>query len=145
MSSNHIVVRKAIAELDLQAAFGVRHEVFVAGQGHASSLEQEGNEQSVHFVAMIDGIPAGAARYRQTGKGYKLERFAVLPSFRNRGVGDALVKAVLNDLQQYGLPVYLHAQLAAVSLYERNGFQKEGDIFVEAGLQHFKMVLKSIS
>ncbi|HEX3386830.1 MAG TPA: GNAT family N-acetyltransferase, partial [Mucilaginibacter sp.] len=60
--------------------------------------------------------------------------------FRNNGVGQELVKTVLADLPKDSGYVYLHAQIAAVSLYERFGFEKTGPQFEEAGIQHFKMV-----
>jgi predicted GNAT family N-acyltransferase len=37
--------------------------------------------------------------------------------------------------------VYLNAQLRAIPFYERHGFRKEGEMFVEADIQHYKMVL----
>nr|GFD49624.1 hypothetical protein [Tanacetum cinerariifolium] len=52
-----------------------------------------------HYLARVDGQPAGAARWRPTANGVKLERFAVLDEFRNQGVGEALVKQVLADVR----------------------------------------------
>ena len=72
----------------------------------------------------------------------KLERFAVLKNFRGTGVGQELVRAVLADLPEDANYVYLHAQVQAVSLYEKFNFEKTGPQFEEAGIQHFKMVLK---
>jgi predicted GNAT family N-acyltransferase len=95
-------------------------------------------------LALVDGQPAGAARWRPTENGVKLERFAVLPSFRNHGVGVALVQQVLADVQAEvpdAAQVYLHAQLRAIPLYERTGFQKVGEMFEECDIQHYKMVL----
>jgi predicted GNAT family N-acyltransferase len=34
----------------------------------------------------------------------------------------------------------MHAQIQAVSLYEKFGFEKTGPEFEEAGIRHFKMV-----
>jgi predicted GNAT family N-acyltransferase len=56
-------------------------------------------------------------------------------------VGQALVKAVLADLPSDATYVYLHAQIQAVGLYERFGFEKTGPEFEEAGIRHYKMVL----
>jgi predicted GNAT family N-acyltransferase len=138
---NTIEVKKAGNDQEQQLAFAVRREVFVTGQQCPEALEAEGNEEAVHFLATVNGQPAGAARYRKTAGGYKLERFAVLEAYRGMGVGDALVKAVLKELKEYTLPVYLHSQLPAITLYERNGFRKQGDLFVEADMEHYKMVL----
>ena len=60
-------------------------------------------------------------------------------------MGQELVKKVLNDLPEDARYVYLHAQLSAMGLYARFGFEKAGDQFEEAGIQHFKMVLNQSS
>ena len=47
---------------------------------------------------------------------------------------------VLKDVLPQPVTIYLHAQLPAVAFYERYGFVKEGDIFYEANMAHYKMV-----
>jgi predicted GNAT family N-acyltransferase len=135
-------VQKITAPADLEKAFAIRHEVFVVGQGCPAELEHDLEDDSVHFLATVDGVPAGACRWRKTDKGYKLERFAVLSKFRGFGVGQEMVKAVLSDLPIEADYTYLHAQTPAVSLYERFSFEKIGPEFEEAGIKHFKMVKK---
>lgn len=136
------MVRKVTDTADLEKVFAIRREVFVEEQNCPPELEWEFEDESTHFLAYADGTAAGAARWRKTEKGYKLERFAVLNLYRRRGVGQALVKAVLNDLPVDAGYVYLHAQTGAMRLYERFGFEREGEQFEEAGIQHYKMVLK---
>ena len=53
-----------------------------------------------------------------------------------------MVQTVINDLPKEAHYVYLHAQLDAMPLYKKFNFMAEGDQFEEAGIQHFKMVLK---
>jgi predicted GNAT family N-acyltransferase len=136
-----VKVNKVYAHDDLEKVFAIRREVFVGEQNCPPELEWEHEEESNHFLATVDGVPAGASRWRKTDKGYKLERFAVLQKFRNNGVGQALVKAVLNDIPTDADYIYLHAQVQAVSLYEKFNFQKTGPEFEEAGIRHYKMVL----
>lgn len=124
----------------LQKAFAIRKTVFVDEQHCPEVLEYENDDVSTHFLALCDGIPCGAARWRRTGKGFKLERFAVLPQFRGKGVGAHLVKAVLADLPETGRPVYLNAQLSAIDFYTPFGFQPVGDYFEEAGIMHQQMI-----
>lgn len=139
---NNILVIKAIDQDHLEKVFAIRREVFVIEQECPPELEWEYEEESNHFLAMVNQVPAGACRWRQTEKGYKLERFAVLKEFRGLGVGQMLVKTVLEDLPADLDYVYLHAQLSAIGLYEKFGFEKVGPQFEEAGIQHFKMVHK---
>ncbi len=127
---------------ELEQIFAIRKEVFVVEQDCPPELEWEFEEESAHFLAKVDGIPAGAARWRKTEKGFKLERFAVLKAYRGFGLGQELVKTVLADLPAEAAYVYLHAQIQAMGLYTKFGFVAEGPQFEEAGIQHFKMVLK---
>lgn len=127
---------------ELDHVFAIRREVFVVEQACPPELEWEFEEESTHFLATADGIPAGAARWRRTDKGYKLERFAVLKPYRGLGLGQNLVKTVLADLPTDANFIYLHAQIQAMGLYLKFGFVAEGPQFEEAGIQHFKMVLK---
>lgn len=139
--SKNIQVRKVTDPADLEKVFAIRRQVFVVEQNCPPELEWEYEDESTHFLATVDGIPAGASRWRKTDKGYKLERFAVLEQFRG-GVGKELVQAVLNDLPADASYVYMHAQLPAVTLYEKFGFEKTGPEFEEAGIRHYKMVRK---
>jgi predicted GNAT family N-acyltransferase len=142
MSSNpEIVVKKVHSAKELDAIFDIRHEVFVEEQKVSPELEYDKFEDtSEHFIAYADGVACGTARWRKTPNGYKLERFAVLKTYRGRKIGSALVQAVLEDLPSQD-DVYLHAQVAASSLYDRFGFKREGETFEEAGILHYKMVL----
>ncbi|MFD1255318.1 GNAT family N-acetyltransferase [Mucilaginibacter terrae] len=137
-----IKISKVTEQPDLDKVFAIRRKVFVDEQNCPPELEWEFEDESTHFIAMVNGVPAGACRWRKTDKGYKLERFAVLTSFRGFGVGQALVQAVLNDLPADANYVYLHAQIQAVTLYEKFNFEKTGPQFEEASIQHYKMVLK---
>lgn len=137
-----IEVLNAANETLKAKAFEIRKEVFVVEQKVSEEDEfDEFEATSKHFVALDREIPVGAARWRKTDKGVKLERFAVKETYRGKGVGAALVSAVLNDIKlnfanQY---LYLHAQLTAIPLYEKFGFVKTGPQFEECNIQHFKM------
>ena len=133
---------------DLDAAFTIRETVFVEEQGVPFELENDEHDRAAHtrhyLARAADGAPAGAARWRETDRGVKLERFAVLPAFRNQQIGAALLAAVLADVREEApdaAEVYLNAQLRAVPFYRRHGFAVVGEMFEEAGIQHFRMVL----
>ncbi len=139
-------VTKTRSKEQLDRVFSIREEVFVTEQEVDPSEEfDEFEESSRQFLATIETHDAGTARWRFTDKGVKLERFAVLKSMRNKGVGQALVQAVLDDIASHkdtaGKKLYLHAQLDAVPLYSKFGFQKVGDIFEECNIKHYKMEL----
>lgn len=124
-----------------EQAFSIRHEVFVIGQNCPKELEYENEEICTHFLVFDNQQAVATARHRKTEKGYKLERFAVLENKRGKGYGNHVLFAILDDLKDYKGLIYMHAQIQVLPFYEKLGFVKEGDIFEEAGIMHYKMVL----
>lgn len=124
-----------------EKAFAIRTRVFVEEQHVDPDLEYDMYEiVSQHYLVHIPGGEAiGTARWRETEKGIKLERFAILPEYRNRKIGSQLLKKILQDTVPLKKKIYLYAQLHAVPFYERHGFEASGKPFVEAGIQHYYM------
>jgi predicted GNAT family N-acyltransferase len=136
-----IKVRRIDSGTDMGAAFAIRQKVFVDEQKVDPHLEYDEYEgTSVHYLASIDDLPVGTARWRETDNGVKLERFAVIKEYRDTGVGTALLVRVLADVEALSKPIYLHAQVQVVSFYEKFGFQAVGNEFVEADIRHYKMI-----
>jgi predicted GNAT family N-acyltransferase len=139
-----ISVQKVATGKDLDTVFNIRQKVFVEEQKVPLDEEYDEFEKiSNHYLANYNGMPAGVARWRETENGVKLERFAVLDEFRNKEVGSAILKQVLEDVNAIysGKQIYLHAQLKAIPFYERHGFQKVGEQFSECDILHYKMVM----
>ena len=129
----------------METVFAIRHEVFVIEQKVDPEEEfDEFEEGSFHFLACYDQEPAGVARWRFNSNGIKLERFAVLKKFRSKGVGSSLVMAVEHDIRNHpdvspGDKMYMHSQVKAIPLYEKFGFIKKGELFMECDIEHFLM------
>jgi predicted GNAT family N-acyltransferase len=138
-----IKVERVVNATDLEAVFSIRKTVFVEEQQVNEDEEYDEYEASSrHFLARVDGQPAGTARWRSTSGGYKLERFAVLKEYRRHGVGSALLQTVLNDLPDDDKTAYLHSQVQAMPLYSQAGFAAVGDLFYECDIPHYKMMLE---
>jgi predicted GNAT family N-acyltransferase len=121
-------------------ALAIRTHVFVEEQKVDPDLEYDQYEEvSTHYLVLDDETPIATARWRETEKGIKLERFAVLQQYRNQGIGGLILEKVLNDVLQLNKPVYLNSQLRAVPFYEHYGFVKSGEPFVEANMEHYRM------
>jgi len=123
-------------------ALEIRQQVFIDELNVDPTLEIENEESCQFYLIFVDKKTAGTARWRETDKGIKLERFALLPEFRNQGTGSILLKRILDDILPFNKKIYLHAQLNAVRYYERQGFVKSGDIFTEAFIQHYLMIFQ---
>jgi predicted GNAT family N-acyltransferase len=139
-----IAVNSVADKQSLNKVFGIRELVFVQEQKVPRDAEYDEHEENAqHYLATYQGVPCGAARWRKTPNGIKLERFAVLPDFRNKAVGSHILQRVLADVRQ-AYPnelIYLHAQLPAVAFYTRHGFVPEGEMFSECDIEHYKMYL----
>jgi predicted GNAT family N-acyltransferase len=136
-----IEVIKITANEHLKQAWAIRKKVFVEEQNCPENIEWEFEEESTHFLAIYDSKPCGTARWRKADKGIKLERFAVLKTFRNKNIGANLLKAVLADTPINEGSIYLHAQITAKGFYLKNGFKPIGEHFWEADIEHVKMQL----
>lgn len=123
----------------LRLARPVREKVFIEEQNVPRELEwDEWDERSDHAIACDpDGHAIGTARLAPDGR---LGRMAVLGEFRGRGVGAALLEALLGRARELSLSrVTLHAQTHAAGFYRRFGFSERGGEFLEAGIPHFEM------
>lgn len=124
----------------MKAVFKVRNEVFVQEQNVSEAEEYDNYEtSSTHLAATLDGTVVGTCRYRNTEKGVKLERFAILKEERGLGIGRDLVNRCIHE-NRNSVTIYLHAQIQVVDFYNKLGFEREGPLFEEAGIQHYKMV-----
>jgi predicted GNAT family N-acyltransferase len=138
------VISFTASDIELfETACEIRRTVFVDEQQVSAEEEfDEFEDVSRHYMVYADGQPVGTARWRYTDKGIKLERFAILKSHRNKTAGTIILKRVLNDVEGLSNYIYLHAQLAAVNFYTRQGFIKQGEMFSECNIDHYKMVWK---
>ena len=131
------------SDVDFVLAQQIRTAVFVQEQGVNVLDEYDAFEEvSQHYLVTVDSKAVATTRWRFTPNGIKLERFAVLPTYRGEGIGKYLVEQVIEEVQKHAKPIYLHAQIQVVDFYQKLGFEKEGALFEEAGIQHFKMLFK---
>jgi len=69
-------------------------------------------------------------------------RMAVLKEHRSKGVGQKILLKLVEAAREKGWKqVELSSQIQAVAFYERFGFQRLGDVYVEAGIDHVDMRL----
>ena len=100
-------------EVDYNTVLDIRRTVFIEEQNVPESLEIENEDVSFHVLALYENFPVGTGRWRETSKGYKLERFAVLQEFRNKGIGRDIVKFVLDQIPPEEM-IFLHAQESVI-------------------------------
>lgn len=153
------LVDYAAAAADLHA---VREAVFVREQWVPAGLERDGADPACLHVLARDaaGEPIGAARLLPPpgpcaaggaaavdtdapADGHRwprIGRMAVLPQWRGRGVGEAMLDLLTGLARARGWPgLALHAQADATGFYMRQGYLPFGPPFVEAGIRHQAM------
>lgn len=64
------------------------------------------------YEARVRGELAGLVQYHRFTDSVALMHTEVLPAFEGRGIGGALMRAVLDDLRAQGLPVRPHCEYA---------------------------------
>ena len=120
-------------------ARSVRETVFVVEQRVPIELEWD------DLDAVCDHAIARDAAGRAVGTGRllpdaRIGRMAVLPEWRGRGVGAAILNALVERARQRGMRrVALHAQTHAAGFYAKYGFAPDGEVFIEADIPHVTM------
>lgn len=124
---------------DRAALQSVRETVFVLEQHVPAEIEIDDDDpRSVHVLARAaDGTPIGTGRLVPGGR---IGRMAVLHDWRGKGIGAALLDALLEQARSRRYSdIVLHAQRSAVAFYQQHGFATSGDEFEEAGIPHITM------
>ncbi|MYM55039.1 GNAT family N-acetyltransferase [Thalassovita mangrovi] len=127
---------------DLAACHALRREVFIEEQGIAEPDEWDDlDDQAVHLLATIDGVPVGTARLLTDGSTGKIGRICVVKSQRGTGLGAALVREGIDRLSAMeGIEtIRLGAQQYAIGFYEKLGFAVCGPVYDDAGIPHSDM------
>jgi len=141
-----VEVKEIFKPSDREISSKIRRDVFVLEQGVSEEEEfDEYDSFSRHFLGYYEKNPCGTARLRTTEKGIKLERFCVLLPYRNQNVGKNLVLKLVEEAKLSNpSQIYLHAQIQALGFYEKLGFTGVGKSFLEANIEHIKMVYAKI-
>jgi predicted GNAT family N-acyltransferase len=117
----------------------IRRTVFIDEQGVPEALEWDADDAgAVHLLAVdAAGQAVGCARLLPDGH---VGRMAVLPPWRGRGVGRALLAAAVEAARMHGHTMLrLSAQTHAADFYARAGFVAIGAEYEEAGIPHIAM------
>ena len=117
----------------------VRIAVFVVEQGVPEDIERDDFDAVSRHAIARDEAGTVVATGRLLPDGH-IGRMAVAASLRGKGVGGAVLEALVAEAVRTGLAeVALNAQVHALAFYRRHGFAEYGDVFMEAGIPHRAM------
>jgi predicted GNAT family N-acyltransferase len=142
MSNSGYTIRAAHWPQERALLAQVRVPVFIDEQGVPAELEWDDDDLIAYHLLALDeqNNPIGSARLLGSGQ---IGRMAVLPQWRNRGIGTALLMALMQEADHRALKrLFLHAQIHAVPFYQRLGFVPVGEVYQEAGIPHRNMVFE---
>ena len=137
----HVEIADWSREDQREVLLDLRHQVFIQEQSVPEQRERDGLDGDCWHVLARDesGQPIGCGRLTPM---HKIGRMAVLPDWRGRGVGAALLRELISRARTQGWPdVALDAQVSAIGFYERAGFVAHGEEFEDAGMAHRAMRL----
>lgn len=122
-----------------QLASPIRFQVFVREQRVPAEIELDDMDApSLHAIAFENEKAIGTGRLLPDGH---IGRMAILKEWRRRGIGAAILKALIDTAERRGdREIALSAQLHAVEFYRTHGFEPVGDVYEEAGIPHQAMV-----
>lgn len=133
--------RLTLGDWDTQqsGARAVRYEVFVLEQNVPLDLEWDGMDAACLHAVVYDDAGQAVATGRLLPDGH-IGRMAVRKSLRGQGIGGLVLEALMREAKRRGdRCVLLNAQTHAAPFYQRYGFRREGDEFMEAGIPHIGM------
>jgi len=152
METNWILKKfDELSTRELYAILRLRSEVFVVEQNcpyldtdeldfeswHLMGWSNQENESQPSLLAYTRILPPGLAfEYASIG------RVVTSPKARASGIGRQLMQQSIQNLYNlFGqVPIKIGAQLYLIKFYESLGFAKQGDVYLEDGIEHIKML-----
>ena len=136
-----LTVREARDAADVEAAKRLRLEVFCEEQGVDRDEELDGlDDEATHVVALDEKGVQATCRLRFLGEDCKLERMAVARRLRGLGAGARLLEESERIARERGASrMVLNAQTRAQGFYAGAGYGPEGELFMEANIEHVRM------
>jgi GNAT superfamily N-acetyltransferase len=116
-----------LAVLDWTAS---QQEMFLKMQSNARRQYYKTKFPDAHGqIVLLNDHPIGRIMVMRWDDEIRLLDIALLPEYRNAGIGTALIRKIIDEANETGKPVRLHVQRfsRAVRLYERLGFARISD------------------
>lgn len=123
-------------EMALVSWSGEQVQAFVQMQFEAQRRHYTAYFPNAEYsIILRQEVPIGRLIVSRSSAEILLMDIALLPEFRQAGIGTSLMRALMAEAQQAGLPLRLHVEInnPARRLYERLGFYPIGEqgIYIE--------------
>lgn len=144
-----VEIKKVVA----RELYDIRLKVLREGKQDVSLAVFEGDDDatSAHFKLLESGQLAGCVSVIKEGKGneneYRLRGLAVYEEYRGKGYGISLIKmAEYYAFVTVGAEIlWLNSRVHAEGLYLKQGYKKQGDVFMIENVGEHVLMIKNKS
>ncbi|MDX5340182.1 MAG: GNAT family N-acetyltransferase [Cyclobacteriaceae bacterium] len=131
---------------ELYALLRLRSEVFVVEQNCVFLDQDDKDQHCYHVLLYIDGQLGGYSRLVPPGLSYHemaIGRVITAPFVRGKGLGRVLMEKSIESCQYHfgNGNIRLGAQTYALDFYKSLGFEVDGEVYDEDGIEHVEMLL----
>jgi predicted GNAT family N-acyltransferase len=131
------------ASADYDQEWRLRNEVLRIPLGLDLGDEVLAAERDHWHFGLFDeegGLCASVVAVPVSPESVKIRQMAVAPRSQGAGLGRKLVAGVEEILRQRGVKhCFLYARVPVVPFYEKLGYERVGDEFIEVGITHLEM------
>ncbi|MFA7110635.1 MAG: GNAT family N-acetyltransferase [Bacilli bacterium] len=146
IEGSDLSLKPVLSKEDALIMAKIRTDVFLIEQSVPPQDEFDGSDEGQeHLLIYKDQTPIGAIRYTfDEERLVHLSRICTLKQYRGFGYTKKALSFLIEMLLAKTNPLTftLGAQFQALGFYEKVGFKKVGDVYLDANIPHFKMVLK---
>ena len=146
VSQDGLYLKPITTPLDMMKALDIRYKAFVQEYGfpYEEEVVLEYEKVAKSFLICLNDKAIGTIRYREVDGRYKVERFALLKEYRHKGYGRQAITYLVDMMGAKFNPctIYIHSIATIVEFYKSLGFEVVGDVFKEAGVDHYELIKK---
>ena len=133
---------KFFSELTAREVYEIvraRQEVFLMEQRIVCRDFDGVDYDALHCFIERDGKVCAYLRAYKSDEGVKIGRVLTIP--HGVGLGKRLMEAAMPKIKEaFGADeIILHSQIQAEGFYEKLGFRRVGEVFLEEGIEHITM------
>ena len=142
----NIEVLKVVNKDMLKQCLKIREEVFTLEKGVPKEIEVDEydclNGLSNHFLIKSQNNDIGTIRCLCILKDtIKIQRFCFLEEYRGLGFGKIVMEYIENYYRNQGIrKIEMDAKYEVFGFYEKCGYERVSDIFMEVNIEHVKMM-----
>jgi predicted GNAT family N-acyltransferase len=122
-------------------AHDIRQKVFVDEQGFKYEFDTI-DTTATHLIIFNDDEAIATARLfsGKSEEEFIVGRIAVLPEYRNKHIGAKMMKILQTKIKELGgKTIALSAQCRVRPFYEKQGYEAQGQPYLEGLCKHIKM------